>query len=567
MADDFDPRALTDDELRSILDDQMSSAGRGREPFSIRPLQPEPDPNRGLSRETAASVAAEEPSNPVIGLGRRLDKIKRGGTQGFLKLREAMAPEDPAIKDAIAGFDAEGRENDLAYGAYARENPAAAGFGESLPTLPMGGGLLSLPAKASIPGLVSEGNVEDRLMLGGIDAVSAGVGNSLGRVAGGYVNPNLSRVQRDTLTQGRARGIYPRLSQVTKNRDLEGMEDWSGRMMAGRHVMGSFEDANARGFNSIAAESMGQRADAAGQLGPEVFAQAKRDMQDIFQQVDRLPDVPPTATPMSSPRVYDGIPRPSGRTGGPPIVLGPDVANAAMEVLRQQSMQLTPDPVLTRIANEAMGASQNGWRMTGESYQALHHELTNASHNAFNAGDPKSGRAFAALRDAIDQAADTSLRNIGRGDLADQLQTVRQQYANFKTLETGRVAEGGNVSPPRVAQALRTNNPDAFRTGRNTGQPLDFIARWAELFPQLRAGSQTAERNAMSDVATGTINLATLGIPAATVAKTTTSPWITGFPARYGGTAAGQAAETVIDPTISGSVQSFMRRILRPQTP
>lgn len=541
-----------------------AGAGPG-EPYSVRPLPPTADPNRGLSREAAASAAFEEPSSPMIGLGRGLQQIMDTGTEGFLNLQDQR---DPVIQEAIAGFDAGKREDKTAYDAYARESPWAAGFGETLPYLAASGGVIPSFIKGmGLGSVMSDSGTEERARSAVVNGGITAIGNTAGRMAGGFLNPALSRVERETLREGRARGVHPRLSQVTKNPDIERLEDWSARMPLGAGVMDAHETANRQGFNRTAAESMGQQPDSAGQVGPEVFAQAQRDMRAIFNEVDRLPNVRGAPTPMSVPRNPATTQPGPGTAMAPPIVVGPNVATAAAEALRQQTMQLTPDPVLTRIAEEALNAAQQGGRMTGEAYQKLHHELTNASFRAFNGSDPASGRAFAALRDAIDESADTSLRQMGRGDLADQLKTVRQQYANFKTLETGRVAEAGNVSPPRVAQALRTNNPDAFRTGRTDGTPLGFMGRWAELFPGLRAGSQTAERQAVQQVATDPWTLLTLGAPAAGIAKATTSPVVTALPARMGGTAAGHAAEVVAEPAISGSIQGFLRRIMRPQTP
>lgn len=499
------------------------------------------------AREGAAAAAAEEPSNPVVGLGSVEQRIINGGAQGFLKARKALSPGDSNVDTAINDLAAEQTDNSIRDKAYAKQNPNAFALGESLPSLPVGGGVVPSFLKGMVPGLAEYGTPDEKLREGSVGGLATSAGATLGRVGAGFLNPNLSRVQRETLTEGRARGIHPRLSAVTGSPTLERFEDWSSRMPVGAGVMDAFNQANTRGFNRTGAESMGQNVDAAGQVGPEVFARAKRDIGAVFDQVNAIPNP----------------------GGVPPIVVGPNVATAAANVLHRQTLRLTPDQTLSRVAQDALNAAQNGGRMTGESYQALRSELTNAKYAAFSAGDGKTGQDYTILLDALDHAADGSLRQMGRPDLADSLLAARDQYANFKTLETGRVAEGGNINPARVAQSVRTNNPDAFRTGRTDGTPLGFLARWSEQFPQLRSGSQTAERQAVGNMVRNPGEAENLigSVASPIIAKMTTSPVVTRIPAVIGGTPVGRAAETIAEPTIAGSVQSLIRRFMRPQTP
>lgn len=496
------------------------------------------------TREAAASTAADEPSDPLIGLGSVMTKIVNGGAQGFLKARNAISPGDRNVDTAINDLAAEQTDNSIRDRAYAKENPGAMAFGESLPTLPVGGGAVPSFLKGTIPGLASYGSGQEKLREGVVGGTATAAGSALGKAAGGFLNPDLSAVERATLQEGRARGIQPRLSQVTRSPTIERFEDWSSRMPVGAGVMDEFNLQNTRGFNRAGAESMGQNVDSAGQVGPEVFANAKRATAVPFQQVDALQGLPIDVT-------------------------SPQVAAAAQNVLHRQTLRLSPDGALSKVAQDALLAAQNGGRMTGESYNALRSELTNASHQAFAAGDGKTGTDYKILLDAIDEAADRSLRGMGRADLADSLQMARDQFGNYQTLKQGRVAEGGNINPARVAQAVRTNNPDAFRTGRTDGSPLGFLARWAELFPMLRSGSQTAERQAVGNMVRnpGELENLTGAVASPIIAKATTSPLVTGIPARIGGTPVGRAAEIAAEPTVAGSVQSLIRRFMRPQTP
>ena len=74
------------------------------------------------------------------------------------------------------------------------------------------------------------------------------------------------------------------------------------------------------------------------------------------------------------------------------------------------------------------------------------------------------------LAAAVDAAAKESLSK------ADQkaLDVVRKQYAAFKVLTKGHVTEAGNVSPARLATALRQQNPTGFKTGTINSDLMDI---------------------------------------------------------------------------------------------
>jgi len=78
------------------------------------------------------------------------------------------------------------------------------------------------------------------------------------------------------------------------------------------------------------------------------------------------------------------------------------------------------------------------------------------------------------------------------------------------SLERGRtVTAGGDVSPQALGGVMRQKYPRQFREGRMEGNPLFDIARYGEVYPPTRAGSQTFERQAIQDIAEAPAAIAT----------------------------------------------------------
>jgi hypothetical protein len=125
--------------------------------------------------------------------------------------------------------------------------------------------------------------------------------------------------------------------------------------------------------------------------------------------------------------------------------------------------------------NKGLDLAAKG-NLSGTAYKEIRSELSNEAKKAFSAGDSTLGQAIKSIRSALDKAAEDSLSAADKKAWA----TAREQWAAYKTLTKGNVAEAGNVSPARVAAALRQKSQvDAFRTGAMSG-PLADIGRIGE---------------------------------------------------------------------------------------
>jgi len=446
----------------------------------------------------------------AIGAGRTLDKLGAGVQQimqnphnvpPFYNIYgEQLEPLQQSMREGQENLAQEQAEKDLTFSAgIRREAPIASAVGGALPYLAVPGSMGVIPA-ASTVGLLEAaqyGTPEERAVRGAMGFGSAALGGYAGKQLGGLLFPSgpakLSETQRSALKAGENLGIRPRLSQVTGNQFAARMEDMAARTPGGAGIMDDIAQANAKAVNRAAARTIGENAD---ELTPSVFAAASKRLGGIFEDIKNLP--------------------------GRPIQFTKDVGTAADDILRQQGKMIPQqqDQNLISLAKQAKSLAANKGRIDGESYQLLRSGLSEASFDASGTNRALYGK----LLESIDDAAQQSLKASGHGKLAEGLLTARPQYGALKTLERGLTAEGGNVSPARLAQTLRTKSPKTMREGG--GGELFDIARYGESFKPLRQGSQTYERETASSV----IDLLLKAPIAYTAAKATTSPLVTGYP-------------------------------------
>lgn len=513
------------------------------DPASWEFVGPQPLP-QGSSREAIASAAEEERGNPIaIGLGRLLDTSAAGLKQAALETANKISPSEK-LRQELANLYEEQSANTQAYKRYQQRFPLDTAIGEAAPYAFMPGGPLGVGLKMGAMEGMRYGNPQERATNALVGLGSGFASGLIGNAVSGYVNPKLSTMQRNALREGSEMGIQPRLSEVTQSPAVARYEDMAARIPGGAGVFEDFNKANTKAVNRAAAASMGQPADASGQVSDEVFASAKRDLGKVFDAIKSVGKV-----------------NIGGRLVNP-IQLDSGVISAADDVIRTQAkLGNRANQQIVDLAKQAKRMAGLRSRIDGEAYQLWHSDLTDASFSAYKANDSTSGKAYKGLLTALDHAAESSLRRANLGGLADELKAVRPLYANYKLLLRGTVAEGGDVSPARVAQALRTLNPTAFRTGG--GGELSKLGRYAEAFPPLRAGSQTFERGVTADP----IAAAALGGPAYGIAKATTSPAVTYIPRKLGGTTAGAIAGPAASYSTRAGILSFLKRLMQAQTP
>lgn len=516
----------------------------------LKAANPAVDAPADQSRE-AAKMAAKGTGvgeTLAIAAGRGTDKILSGVDQLIQKAR--LLPRGPEAFSAAGGTPPElqdfaknrlgelGKdqaEKDVAYGGLQQERPFTSAAGEFAPYMAVPGSAGVLGGSAIVGGLEASkyGSGNERLRAGLTGAGSNLVGGLLGNIAGKAIAPvakgAISDTQRSALSSMDNIGVTPRLSQVTGSPFLSRIEDWAARTPGGAGVMREFGQANQQAVNRTAAQGIGETAS---ELSPSVLASANQRMGKVFEAIKGLE--------------------------GKPIQISDKVGTVADDIIRQQSKMLPTqqDPALLSLAKQAQMVSKHRGRIDGETYQLMRSGLSEASYDASGTNRTLYGK----LLEALDNSADSSLRAGGNESLADALKTVRPQYANLKLLEKGAVAEAGNVSPSRLASAMRQQNPAGFREGRMEGNPLYEIAKQGEAFKPLQAGSPTYERTLMSNPLSTTIGAAT-SWPAAKLVTSKAAQW---YPRNVGGTEMASLLGQAVNPAMRGMTMGLLNTAAGP---
>lgn len=488
-----------------------------------------------VSNAQALPDPVSVPEALLISAGRTGDKVIAGVEQ--LIIPADALPGDPRIAEQAEALEADQRAKDEAFSNIQREHPAAANIGQALPYLAVPPSLSAITQAGVVGGVeaLKYGTPEEKTRAGIAGFTGTLAGNLVGKAVGGAIKAgsNTSPTQRQVLKNARELGIKPRMSQVTNSPTWSLIEDISSRNIGGRGVMEKFAAENQTAINRALAKEMGETAD---DLSPQVFANATERLGSVFNEVANL-----------------GRVNVNGREVNP-ISISSKVGDVADEIIRVQSKRAKPNTELLSMAEKAKVLSRNMGRIDGETYNLVRSDLSELSFDA-NGFDRV---AYGKLLEALDDSAQASLKDIGRGDLAAALKEARPQYAAKKILAKGLVAEGGDANPARLAQVLRSQNPDKFRSAVNP-TPMQAIAQYGENFKPLKAGSPTAERSPLWQAA--------FAIPSWLGAKASTS----GVPAWYarniGATKTGRIAGDVAEPVARTLGYGLLNPLLFPRVP
>lgn len=381
----------------------------------------------------------------LVAAGRSADRILDGLTQKYLDWRG----ESSASK-ALAGGVA---EKDRLFKPVQEQFPTATAVGHAVPamTVPVGGagasalGFIGRSAAAgAAPGLLEYGSDEER--------AKRGVTGALGGAVGGSGALGLARLLKPVGTptiSPQATGAAERLGmnltagQRTQNPALMNLENYLARSPGASGVMQRAGAANQGALNRAAASAMGQQG---GDLSEAGFSAAKNA---IGAEFDRLGAI-------TAPKIGDEFLSALSTI---------DAANAAKGSFRSKSID--------SLIDKGIDLAAKG-EITGTAYKQIRTQLSNDAQAAFKAGDASLGQALKTVRSSLDDAAAKSLSP------ADQKAwgLAREQWAAYKALTKGNVAEAGDVSAARVAASLRRGG-DQFRTGTMNG-PLADIGRVGE---------------------------------------------------------------------------------------
>ena len=392
---------------------------------------------------TGAEIVAKEqgPMDALaIGAGKKTSDILNGLAQMYLSLRgEPKALE--GLKQNVATENA-------AYAPLRAERPYATGFGEALPSMAVpgaGSGYVGAAVAGALPDLLSYGSTEQRLAAGGVGAAGGMAGRAAGgllsnilKPAGVGVNPN-----RAAIDAAERIGYKPLAGAATQNPAMMNVENYLSRGIGSSGIMQGLERANKEAVGRAAASSIGE---VSNNVSADVLKAAESRIGSSFERLQAI----------TAPH------------------LGDDFVNA-LATIEAKNASLGPFRLssVDSVVQKGLDLAAKG-DLSGEAYKVIRTEISNQATSAFKSGDAAVGQAFKAVRNALDDAATKSLAP----EEQKAWQVAREQWGNWKTLTKGLLAEGGDVSPARVAQALRAQGP-GFRTGTTTG-PLADVGRIGE---------------------------------------------------------------------------------------
>lgn len=396
---------------------------------------PKPSPAEGIGALEAA----------LIGAGRSTDKI----VQGVRQLYNKAIGDQPTL-DKMAQQQA---ENDQAYAALKQARPMATTIGEAAPMLaiPVGGAgagaanfMARSAAAGALPGLASYGSLEERLKAGALGAAGGAAGGALGLGIGKLIKPTAApSISPEALAAAERLGLNLSAGQRTQNPALMNFENYLSRSPGSSGAMQAKAAANQTALDKAAAGAMGQKAE---NLSEGTFSAAKNAIGSEFERLSQV----------TAPQLGNDFLSALAKI---------DAANIARGSFRSKPVD--------SLVEKGLDLAAKG-NLTGTAYKEIRTAISNEAQSAFKSGDATYGQALKTVREALDDAAKKSLSK------EDQKawDVAREQWAAYKVLTKGNVAEGGNVSAARVASRLRSGG-DQLRTGQLNG-PLADIARVGE---------------------------------------------------------------------------------------
>jgi hypothetical protein len=193
-------------------------------------------------------------------------------------------------------------------------------------------------------------------------------------------------------------------------------------------------------------------------------------------------------------QVYEGV------KGQGPVPIDPDLFLGKLAqtesdyqgLIGDGTKSITDHPLVKRFMNNAVNGSA-----TTEQLSDLASKLREASYNQMTSrsGDNQLGMALGDVKEHVDDVLANGLRDSGRPDLADALNTARGQYRNLMLL-TGRNVvnpSSGNANGRALASLLQQKDRSGFLFGNNH-TPMYDAARFAQAFQPLVGDSGTATR-------------------------------------------------------------------------
>lgn len=409
----------------------------------------------------------------LIGAGRTMDKIAQGNRQLGLSAvvagKEALRMDSREQLDSLAQQEKFEREQDEAYAPLQREHPFATKLGENslLGVTPMGQatalGRIGVPmAVSAAEGALEYGSPQERSLKGLGQGVAGGVGGVAGEVSRLLINPvrNVMGSSAQEAAQSAAAKIKAPLlpSQQTGSESLARVEDMLGRYPGSAGVMREYTQKGKDAVRAKAGEAIGEPTIEPGTLGVAKSRMGEK-YTEMRGQISGMP---------AHSEVFDSIDKArkmltTGSTKGKEGALG--------------------------MLEELKDKLYNTKQLSPEEYQGWVTDLAAAARETQNL----------TIKTAL-KTVGREMDKVARGPLAKEWGELDKQYGNLKTLmKPGVVNDAtGEVHQGRLANTLERQLGESLKTGKAEG-PLVDIYNYTRAVPQLRQGSQTAEREAASN--------------------------------------------------------------------
>lgn len=412
----------------------------------------DPAPEPTAADETSFGQAA------LIGAGRTVDR----GIQGVKQLAlQAASPFSEGAKAALESQKFRMAADDEQYAKLTQARPGATMLGEVAPLLaaPMlGSGMAGAAMSASLPGLISYGTAEERLKSGAMGAAGGAAGAALGNVVGRALQPNRvnpGATQQSALDAAKRVGVTVPAGDVTGSKPVRWLQSTLADMPLSGGMAQKADAANKAAINQAANRSIGQAGE---EVTEQTLAAARDQIGSTFSAI-----LNPLEVTLDKPFRAE---------------VQAIVGSKVMKALRNDSVDAILEP-FKNLPNAPV-------RVKGDWFQQNKTALNDAIRSSYTAGEVGKARALEAFESALDKAA---TRSMGPQERAIY-DAARKQWASLRTLETGKVVEGGNVMPGRLDSALNTRYKQAYKEGKLSGELAD-IAKLGQVYKPLPQSGTT----------------------------------------------------------------------------
>lgn len=274
-------------------------------------------------------------------------------------------------------------------------------------------------------------------------------GEFVGRAFGRAIQPvrpnEISKTQKAALESADRVGVKLSAGEASGNRALKWAESSTADMPIASGMAQRRSTANQKAMNASVLRQLGEKGD---EVTEEALASARTRISGEYS------------------RVLD------------PVKIQLD------DSFRGEVKAITGSKVMRELRDEQVDAVLGKFRdmpkgkisVSGEWFQQNKTALDGAIRSAYNSGDAPKARALEQFEKALDRAAARSMPVDDRA----AYKLAGRQWATLRTLETGKVVDGGNVMPGRLDQALTSRYKGAYKEGKIKGEAAD-VARLASL--------------------------------------------------------------------------------------